>query len=501
MCSSRGRSRTLRLVSMVSSLLRGRSLSIVARLSLFYGALTLVLLSVSSASLYWTLSRELTRDDTKLLDDQVRALRKVIGRISQLTPDVGLEENWTEWALIDPRFQTRILDAGSGAVVAVSPGMQVPQEAFLPVAGKVPLTLGWSTRSDERFVLLSASVASADKARPAAFVQLALDKSEDDRLLQHYRERLFVVLLLGGFTGSALGATLARRSLRPLKHMSEVASRFTASRLHERINPDLWPSELKLLAGTLDAMLSRLEESFTRLHAFSADLAHELRTPVHNLIGETEVALDRPRPPAEYRSLLESNLEEFGRLTRMIDSMLFIARADNDDIRIEAVWFDAIHELKYLREFFDAMAEEKGVTVRCEGQAPAWGDPVLFRRAVGNLLSNAMRFSPSGATVVLSAAATDGGGTRVLVSDEGSGIAAEDTERVFDRFYRSDPSRRHAESGAGLGLAIVKSIMELHRGSVSIVSTGPQGTSFELLFPPQAGTRTDHFSVGARSRS
>lgn len=401
---------------MASSLLRGRSLSIGARLSLFYGALTRVLLSVSSASLYWTLSRELTRDDTKLIDDQVRVLRKVIGRISYLTPDVGREENWAEWALIDPRFQTRILDAGSGTVVAVSPDMQVPQEAFLPASGTVSRTLGWSTRGDERFVLLSANVASADKARPAAIVQLALDKSEDDRLLRHYRERLFVVLLLSSFAGSALGATLARRSLRPLKQMSEMASRVTASRLHERINPDRWPSELKLLAGT---------------------------------------------------------------------SMLFIARADNDDIRIEAVWFDVLHEPESLREFFDAMAEEKDVTVRCEGQARAWGDPVLFRRAVGNLLSNAMRFSPSGATVVLSAASTDGGGTRVLVGDEGGGVAAADTERVFDRFYRSDPSREHAGSGAGLGLAIVRSIMDLHRGSVSIINTGPQGTTVQLLFPQQ----------------
>lgn len=294
--------------------------------------------------------------------------------------------------------------------------MQVPQEAFLPASGTVSRTLGWSTRGDERFVLLSANVASADKARPAAIVQLALDKSEDDRLLRHYRERLFVVLLLGSFAGSALGATLARRSLRPLKQMSEMASRVTASRLHERINPDRWPSELKLLAGT---------------------------------------------------------------------SMLFIARADNDDIRTEAVWFDVLHEPESLREFFDAMAEEKDVTVRCEGQARAWGDPVLFRRAVGNLLSKAMRFSPSGATVVLSAASTDGGGTRVLVGDEGGGVAAADTERVFDRFYRSDPSREHAGSGAGLGLAIVRSIMDLHRGSVSKINTGPQGTTVQLLFPQQ----------------
>lgn len=474
---------------MASSFLHGRSWSIVVRLSLSYGVLTLVLLSVSSASLYWTLSHELTRDDIKLLDDQVRALRKVIGGISHLTPDVGREENWTEWALIDPRFQTRILDAGSGAVVAVSPAMQIPPEAFLSTLGVVSRTLSWVTVSDERFVLLSAYVPSADKARPVAIVQLALDKSEDDRLLQHYRERLFVVLLLGSFAGSALGATLARRSLRPLKQMSEVASRVTASHLHERINPDRWPSELKLLAGTLDAMLSRLEESFTRLHAFSADLAHELRTPVHNLIGETEVALDRPRLPSEYRVLLESNLEEFGRLTRMVDSMLFIARADNADIRIDAIWMDVRHELESLREFFDAMAEEKGVTVRCEGQARVWGDAVLFRRAVVNLLSNAMRFSPSGASLVLSAASTEGGGAQVLVSDQGIGMAAEDTERVFDRFYRGDPSREHAGGGAGLGLAIVRSIMDLHRGSVSIINTGPQGTTVQLLFPQQKEVR------------
>ena len=235
-----------------------------------------------------------------------------------------------------------------------------------------------------------------------------------------------------------------------------------------------------------DAMLRRLEESLSRMHQFSADLAHELRTLAHNLIGETEVALGRPRELPDYRVLLESNLAEFGRLTRMIDIMLFIARADNKDFHIDFLSFDVRKELESLKEFFDAMAEEKSVTVHCVGNALVWGDPALFRRAVSNLLSNAMNVSPPDNSISMQ---VDDAGheTWVLVSDEGPGIALTKRDKIFDRFFRIDEARTHTTGGAGLGLAIVHSILQLHAGTVVLHQTSSKGSSFKLASPVPAG--------------
>lgn len=462
------------------------STSIVLRLSLYYGLLTALLLSITSVLLYWSLGEELDRNDSQLLTTQANALRQIV---QNKNSDIKLRERWLESALLDSRLQTRILDTKTREVIAETSRMEVPASAF-PGPGDQSVTPGqWVSQQKSRFMLLTGSVDSGDHVQPALVVQVALSKAIDDHLLKRYFERLSVIFLFGTIGGTALGALLAKRSLQPLRKMSAVASSITAQNLHERMNPDKWPPELKLLAGSLDAMLRRLEEAFNRMHQFSADLAHELRTPVHNLMGETEVALDRPREPSDYRALLESNLEEFDRLTRMIDSMLFIARAENRDFRVDFVLFDVRKELESLKEFFDAMAEDKGITVRCIGTALAWGDPALFRRAVSNLLSNAMNVSSPGTNISLKVEDA-GHETWVFVSDQGPGIAAEARDKIFDRFFRIDEARTLTTGGAGLGLAIVQSILQLHGGTVVLHHTSSNGSIFKLAFPARSGTYT-----------
>ena len=460
------------------------SISIVLRLSLYYGLLTALLLSVTGVLLYWSLSDELDRDDGQLLMTQANALRQIV---QNKNSDIKLKDKWLESTLQDSRFQSRILDATSLEVIAQTSLMDVPASAFRLQATQPGMPGQWVSPLRARFMLLTALVKSGDPMQPAFLIQVALSKATDDHLLKRYFERLSVIFLFGTIGGTAFGAVLAKKSLQPLRKMSEVASRITAQNLHERMNPDKWPPELKLLAGSLDDMLRRLEEAFNRMHQFSADLAHELRTPVHNLMGETEVALGRPREPSDYRALLESNLEEFDRLTRMIDSMLFIARAENKDFRVDFVLFDVRKELESLKEFFDAMAEDKGITVRCIGNASAWGDPALFRRAVSNLLSNAMNVSSPGTNISLKVEDA-GHETWVFVSDQGPGIAPKARDKIFDRFFRMDEARTLTTGGAGLGLAIVQSILQLHGGTVVLHQTSSNGSIFKLAFPARLGT-------------
>jgi two-component system heavy metal sensor histidine kinase CusS len=294
---------------------------------------------------------------------------------------------------------------------------------------------------------------------------------------------LALVLCLGIVMAAGAGIIVARRGMRPLAEITQATQRITATQLHERIGPVRWPQELTALATTFDEMLTRLEDSFTRLAQFSVDLAHELRTPINNLMGEAEVALARPRTPEEYQQLLGSALEEYAKLARMIDSLLFLARAESPETHITRTLFDVRKELEALQDFYDAMAEEHEVEVRCQGQALMYADPILFRRAVSNLLSNGLQYTPRGGTVTLSVTQADDDTLIVRVSDTGIGIASEHLPKIFDRFYRVDPARSQRYPGMGLGLAIVKSIMALHGGTVTVESVPHQGTTFTLRFP------------------
>jgi two-component system, OmpR family, heavy metal sensor histidine kinase CusS len=200
-------------------------------------------------------------------------------------------------------------------------------------------------------------------------------------------------------------------------------------------------------------------------------------------MGEAEVALTRTRTPEEYQQLLGSSLEEYAKLARMIDSLLFLARAESPETHIACTLFDARKELEALQDFYDAMAEEYEVEVFCQGHALVYADPILFRRALSNLLSNGLQYTPRGGTVTLSVTQADDGTVIVRVRDTGIGIAPEHLPKIFDRFYRVDPARSQRRPGMGLGLAIVKSIMALHGGTITVESVPHQGTTITLRFP------------------
>jgi two-component system heavy metal sensor histidine kinase CusS len=234
-------------------------------------------------------------------------------------------------------------------------------------------------------------------------------------------------------------------------------------------------------------MLDRLEDSFKRLSQFSADLAHELRTPLNNLRGEAGVALSRARTPDEYRQTLESSLEEYARLTRLIDNMLFLARADGATKAVTRTCFDARPAIEVVQQFYAAMAEDRGVEVRCEGHGMVKADPVLFRQAVSNLLSNALNYTPRAGRIIIGIIEHQNNGMELCVTDTGCGIPPEHLPRVFDRLYRVDSVRSQSPNSAGLGLAIVKSIMALHAGTVEANSQVGHGTSVKLVFPAVLG--------------
>ena len=246
------------------------------------------------------------------------------------------------------------------------------------------------------------------------------------------------------------------------------------------------PPELIDLAIAFNDMLARLEGSFRRLSDFSSDLAHELRTPVSNLMTQTQVALSKTRSADQYREVLYSNLEEYERLARMIADMLFLAKADNGLIVPSSETVDLAAEVRDLFGFYEAFAEEQGVRLQLAGAGSISGDRLMMRRALSNLLSNALRHTARGGTVSVLIDQHKSGEIQLSVENPGEDIEPQHLPRLFDRFYRVDPSRHKARSdGAGLGLAITKSIVEAHQGTISVSSSN--GLTFFAITFPAAG--------------
>jgi two-component system heavy metal sensor histidine kinase CusS len=464
---------------------------IAVRLAVLYSTSAFAMVLLATAFLYWAFNSDLTGDDDEFLTDKMRVVQDLLREHGENSPLLKHQVTWEAVTShsIEPNY-ARILSA-SGRVLLETPDMSqlIPVSAFPPpvaaTTGRMS-GLNWRSPDGHSYRLLSARMKAATGDAGDTITQVAMGLSHENELIARNRRMLFIVLPLGVVLSAAIGAVVARQGMRPLKEIAHKAHNITASQLHERLYPDRWPPELGELATAFDQMLERLEQSFVRLSEFSADLAHELRTPINNLMGEAQVALSKPRSVEEYREALESSLEEYERLSRMIESLLFLARADNSQIRPDTAVLDVREELESIREFYDAVAAEQAIDVRCEGEGVVEADASLLRRALSNLLSNAVSHTPRGGRISLGVDRPDQGWVEIRVSDSGCGIAAEHLPKIFDRFYRADASRSAPSEGAGLGLALVKAIMTLHGGNVVVRSSPGQGTTVSLRFPSTA---------------
>jgi two-component system heavy metal sensor histidine kinase CusS len=308
------------------------------------------------------------------------------------------------------------------------------------------------------------------------------------KFLASFRRTLWLMIASAIVVMSVMGWLAVRQGHAPLREIVDRMRRVSANERASGIPPASVPRELGDLAVSFNEMLRRVDEAFQRLANFNADIAHELRTPITNLMTQTQVALSRARTVDEYREILYSNMEEYERMAQMVGDMLFLAKADNDAGTRESTLVDLVAEVRGLFEYYEGWAEEQGVSLALDGAATVVGDRSLLRRALGNLLSNAVRHTPAGGTVRVSLGTSDDGAVTVAVENPGTPIPARDLPKIFDRFYRVDPSRQRKGEGAGLGLAIVKSIVEAHEGTIEAVSD-EQGTRFRITIPARPRSR------------
>ncbi len=322
--------------------------------------------------------------------------------------------------------------------------------------------------------LLSTNISNT----PPLLVAIGIDIVHHEHFMRSFRRTLWLFVSLAAIAVGLLGWVAVRRGLAPLQTLRKGAAGVTASRLDYRLSLETIPIELVELAQTLNDMLARLENSFQRLQDFSSDLAHELRTPISNLMTQTQVALTRPRSAEEYREVLSSNAEEYERLARMISDMLFLAQADNGRIIPNRQAVDLQEQIRELFDFFDALADEKSLQMHLTGSGHITGDKLMLRRALANLLSNAIRHTPPAGRIEVHIESTPTG-TLLHIKNTGEAIQAEHLARIFDRFYRADPSRHRNGEGAGLGLAITRSIIRAHGGEIT-VSAWEEGVCFTI---------------------
>ncbi len=461
--------------------------SLAFRLTAGYALAGLLLVFFATASLYLVLLTELEKSTDLFLADKLNVLRTMLRErpndLDALREEVELESAARRYE----QFYIRLLDE-QGTPLLTTPGMAEQLDLPLLVTQtriRPDRALAMEGRHGQSFRVASATAPVGSPPSQTDTIQIAIDVSQEQELLARFRF-WFWAMLMGSFVIlPVVGYQIARHGIRPVEQMTNTARHISSTNLHERILPDGYPVELASLADTFNQMLDRLEESFGRISRFSADIAHDLRTPVNNIRGEAEVALARARSADEYRDVIGSCLEEAVRLSDLIGDLLFLARAESPLTHLHRETVNVAELLSGVREYYEASATDSGVSLTTmvdPKPVMAELDRTLVQRAVGNLVSNALAHTPPGGAVVLGTNA-DFSTIRIHVSDTGVGIPAEALPKVFDRFFRVDSSRSQGSGGTGLGLSIVQSIAQLHGGNVEISSQPGQGTRVTLRMP------------------
>ena len=443
------------------------------RLALMFALASAVLLGAICIYLYGSLAREIAWRDDQALAGRIERMRALIDE------SADLETLRRRPRLYDNMLGNRdsllwIVDDAGRVRIAVGPsGVAVPQLppadgriALRTIEGAPPLRLAWTrvAGGDGRLTLIAGRLLA-----------------EREQMLAAYRLRLGLALAAGAILAYLLGLAIAVRGLRPVRELAARAAAIDVRHLSQRLDDAGGVRELEALRAALNGMLARLEAGFARLARFSEDLAHEMRTPLGNLMGQTQQALSRARTAEDYQNLLVSNQEEYERLARMIDSMLFLARTEQAAAALAHVPVPLRELGDQLCEYFEGLAEERGMRLLNTARGTIVADRELLRRALANLLANALRYGAPGTPITVSSSVS-ADGIEIAVHNLGPAIGPEHLPHLFERFYRCDPARQGAGESGGLGLSIVRSIMQLHGGEVRAES-GAEGTRFVLMFP------------------
>jgi two-component system OmpR family sensor kinase len=460
------------------------------RLTLWYVVILGIILSSFSFFLYFTLADSLYKG----VDNKIRTMADIVASSARNPLGAGpsisdLDRIMTERFGIRPvgRF-VQILDE-SGRVGSRSTNLrnvQVPLSLQTLQAASKGRTTFETVQVMGKYPLRLLTMPIIENGRMVGIVQVGSSLEGVEEALHQLLLILLISVPAALLLASAGGLFLANKALRPVDEITQIARRIGSGDLSQRIRIKRVNDELGRLAATFNEMIAKLEESFRRVKRFTADASHELKTPLTILRGEVEVGLKKKRTLREYQRILNSNLEETSRMSRIVDDLLTLSRADMGELTMEREEVELSSLAREVRDDLQILAQEKGVQLKFmgDGFTTVEGDPLFLRQLILNITENGLKYTPSGGEVELKVQGDrDQGVVRIFVADTGVGIAPKDQKRVFDRFFRVDQARSRDTGGTGLGLSICQWIAQAHEGQIAVKSKLGKGSTFTVTIP------------------
>ena len=461
-------------------------MSLRVRLTLWYGTALASVLVVFGVILYGALAKALKEQADRSLEETAAVAERSLEehRFGPFLLYEDLSQDFPELATLDKFFQ---IFGPTGQITIQSPNIKSREIPLSRTAFEAALA-GQTTFESIRFSgeppirLISVPVRHGGTLVNIVRVGTSLQPLEETL------HRLLIILLitvpLALLASLGGGWFLAGRALRPVEAITQAAERIAGGDLTQRLSVSMAQDEIGRLAGTFNAMIGRLEASFQQVRQFTSDASHELRTPLTVLKGETELALRRTRSADDYRLVLVSSLEEVDRMSRIVDELLFLSRADLGEIKMESRPVRLDHLFDDLKRQAEVLGHEQAVHIVIGLSEPVTiaGDDMRLRELLLNLLDNAIKYSPQGGRVEMSLV-KQASAARLSIADEGIGLSREEQTHIFDRFYRTDAARAHTKKGTGLGLAICKWIVDAHHGTIDVQSEPGKGSVFTVTLP------------------
>ena len=460
------------------------------RMTLWYVVILGIILSSFSFFLYFTLADSLYKG----VDNKIRTMAEIVASSARSPFEAGtsiadLDQVMTDQFGIRPlgRF-IQILDE-SGRVGDRSTNLrdvQIPISVqTLKAASKGAITFE-TVRVMGKYPLRVVTIPISENGKMAGIVQVGSSLEGVEDALHQLLLILLIAVPAALLVASAGGLFLANKALRPVDAITQIARRIGSGDLSQRIRIKRANDELGRLASTFNEMIAKLEKSFRQVKRFTADASHELKTPLTILRGEVEVGLKKKRGLKEYQRILASNLEEISRMSRIVEDLLTLSRADMGELTMEREEIELSTLAREVWEDLQMMAKKKRVQLKFmdDGFTRVEGDPLFLRQLILNITENGLKYTPAGGEVALKVKGDrDQGVVRLFVSDTGVGIPQKDLKRVFDRFFRVDTARSRETGGTGLGLSICQWIAHAHEGQIAVESTVGKGSTFTVTLP------------------
>jgi two-component system heavy metal sensor histidine kinase CusS len=430
------------------------------RIAIIFTLSTVVILMIMGLVIHQLVMHHFETQDRTQLEGKIQLLHNLLEQNPSNSEDLNL---YLKDALVGHHDLIVQIERPTGQIIFSSAPAIINAQSL--IKSKYNPWIEWKMENKTYRGLIYNKASDQNNNISTAQIIVGVDTSDHIHFLNEFRRQLLYIGIIGTICLMLLGWFAAWRGLRPVQKMAKVAEGISAQHLSERLEVDNTPTELKSLAIAFNDMLDRLETAVGKLSDFSSDLAHEMRTPINNLMTQTQVCLSRTRDITTYQEILFSNLEEFERLARMVSDMLFLAKAEHGLHRANLQRVNLVKEVSALFDFYDAIAAEKGMSLKQTGQGYVEGDPSMLRRALNNLLSNAIKYGKSDSIIKINCQQNNDA-TVLSIENESSPLSQEQLTRLFDRFYRTDTSRQRVEEGTGLGLAITKSILDVHGATI-----------------------------------